>query len=231
MFTAEFRQLEVLRQAAQDRGSELIPVTKEEIEAVTQEEMDGFSYHAHPDNIALALKVCADLGVDRQTAISGMWKARPDAGAMTEHRIEFFGKKIYFVNGFAANDPESTEQIWRMTLDKHSTVKKTVALFNCRADRPDRSMQLGRAYVQWPQADHVVLMGGGTYIFARAAVAAGLEESKLIFLEGNKVDEIFESLVGLIRSTGLIMGMANIGGQGLDLVSYFRNREAPMEAL
>jgi gamma-polyglutamate synthase len=230
LFTAERRQFSVLESAAKDRQSEIFGVTDQDIATITEEELETFSYHAHPDNVALALKVCAEFGVERSVALAGMQQSRPDVGAMTDHLIHFFGKNVVFVNGFAANDPESTEQIWRSTLKRYEETGTTIAVFNCRGDRPDRSIQLGGAYARWPQADRVVLMGTGTYLFARAAIRAGLDESKFVFLEGSRTDEIFESIIGLIRADGLVMGMANIGGQGLELVSYFKNREAPKGA-
>ena len=33
-------------------------------------DLDGFLYREHPDNLALALRVCADLGIDRAVALA-----------------------------------------------------------------------------------------------------------------------------------------------------------------
>ncbi len=46
--------------------------------AVTPTDLAGFSYTEHAENLALALAVCAELGIDRQTALGGMWRAAPD---------------------------------------------------------------------------------------------------------------------------------------------------------
>jgi len=229
LFTSEQRHLRLLHGAAEDRGARLVVVDSEAIAAVTEEELKGFRYTEHPDNVALALAVCAELGLDRETALRGMWKTRPDAGAMTEHRLDFFGREIAFVNGFAANDPESTERVWRMALQRHPDVARRVALFNLRDDRPDRSLRLGRACAAWPLADCYVLTGGGTYLFARAAAAAGLDPARLSFAEDQRVDEIFETVVGLCGRRSLVVGMGNMGGQGVELTEYFRNRAAPGE--
>ena len=48
-----------------------------------------------------------------------MCKAKPDPGATTDHELNYFGRQIYFVNGFAANDPESTERIWNMAIERY----------------------------------------------------------------------------------------------------------------
>jgi poly-gamma-glutamate synthase PgsB/CapB len=224
LFTAERRHLDILAHAARDRGSSLIAVGEGEIASVTPEELAGFSYVEHAENVALALRVCAELGVDRTTALRGMWRARPDPGVLTTHELDFFGRRLVFVNGFAANDPESTERIWNMALDRFPGVEKRVAIFNCRADRPARSVQLGRACVTWRPADHYVLIGSGTFIFARAAAAAGLDMTKIVLAEDRPVPEVFELVVDLVGASSLVMGMGNIGGPGLPLVRYFRNR-------
>ena len=114
LFTAEVNRLAVFRTATADRESTLISVGPEEAAAVTDEEMEQFQYVEHKENVALALRVCTDLGIERNLALAGMWKAPADPGVMTVSHISFFGRDIYFVNAFAANDPQSTEQIWNM---------------------------------------------------------------------------------------------------------------------
>ena len=44
------------------------------------------------------------------------------------------------------------------------------------------------------------------------------------FAENRRVDEIFENIIELAGESSLVMGMANIGGIGMDLVRYFANR-------
>jgi poly-gamma-glutamate synthase PgsB/CapB len=229
LFTCEQRHLPTFAQAARDRNSQLFVIGDTEVAAVTHDEMAKFLYVEHAENVALALAVCGDLGVERAVALRGMWKAEPDPGAMTDHVVDFFGRTLYFVNGFAANDPESTERIWRMAIERYPRADKRIALFNCRADRPDRSQQLGSHCVNWPRADYYVLIGSGTYAFARAADAAGLDIERVEFAENGRVEEIFEAILELAAERTLVMGMGNIGGPGLDIVRYFRNRSRPVE--
>jgi len=224
LYTGERKHYAIFEYAAKDRGTEIIQVGSQEAASVTREDMAGFSYVEHEENVALALRICMDLGVPREVALRGMWRARPDPGVMSTHRLDFFGRNIWFVNGFAANDPESTEHIWNIALDRFPDVARRVAIFNCRLDRPDRSQQLGRACVRWRPADYYVLIGGGTYIFGRAACKAGLDMRKIVFAEHRDVADLFELVIDLAGSSCLVMGMGNIGGMGLDLVRYFRNR-------
>jgi poly-gamma-glutamate synthase PgsB/CapB len=229
LFTASERHLDVLRRAADDRDTEMVALTPAEIDAVGRAELDRFSYLEHASNLALALRVCAEVGVDRQTALEGMWSARPDPGVLTLHEIAFFGRRLLFANGLAANDPESTGRIWRTVLELVPNVERRIALFNCRVDRPDRSRQLGEACVDWPPADNYVLMGTGTYIFARAATRRGLDIRKLVIVENREPNQIFETLLERCGRSALIMGMGNVHGGGEELAQLFRNRGTAVE--
>lgn len=228
LYTAERRHLDVFKMATADRRSTLVAIEQEDVDAVTEEELSGFSYIEHAENVALALAVCTDLGVDRATALRGMCEAKPDPGALTAYELNFFGRRIVFVNAFAANDPESTERIVEMVTRQFSDCGPRVILVNCRADRPDRSRQLGESAPGWASSeeDHYVLIGTGTYIFAKHATEQGLGPGRVTYAEGARIEEIFETLVEHAPAGGaaLIIGIANIGGQGLDLVRYFKNR-------
>jgi poly-gamma-glutamate synthase PgsB/CapB len=230
LFTAERRQLAILEEACKDRGTELVAIGEGEVAAVSPEDLAGFKYTEHAENVALALAVTADLGIEREVALAGMQGCRPDPGALTEHALDFFGRRLVFVNGFAANDPVSTEQLWKMAIEKYPGLRTRIMLVNCREDRPDRSIQLGQELPRWSSADFVVAMGTGTYLFVRAAARAGLDPSKLEIVEDAGEDEIFERVVGLVDESALVFGMGNIGGQGLPLTRYFANRAHPKRA-
>ena len=224
LFTAEGKFLDVFENAARDRQARLIQVTSEEVAAVTDQELEGFQYVEHRENVALALRVCADLGIDRQTALKGMWKAPPDPGVMTISHIRFFGRHIYFVNVFAANDPESTEKLWNMALEKFPDTEKRIIIFNCRSDRPHRSAQLGVACSQWQPADSYILMGSGTQFLERAAISKGVPPKKFVSAEHQSDGDIFEVVIEQAGRSAVVVGMGNAKGQGLSLARFFRNR-------
>ncbi len=224
LFTGERDYMDEFRQAGRDRQTEVDFLSQDEIDNIKDEEMAGFDYVEHKENVALTLKVCRSMGVPRDVALRGMWKTRPDPGAMSEFVLDFYGRKITFSNGFAANDPESSETIWRMALDRHRDVERRIMVLNARYDRPDRSRQLAEALPGWPPADAYVVMGSGVYVLFRAAVANGMDPSRLVYAEGMPVDRIFEEIMGLSGRSALVMGIGNIGGPGLELVTYFHNR-------
>jgi poly-gamma-glutamate synthase PgsB/CapB len=224
LFTAERDYLNEFAAAWKDGESELRVVEAGEIEAISDDDISGFPYVEHKENVALALKVSEALGVPRQVALRGMWNAQPDFGAMSESEIEFFGRKVMFINGFAANHPESSETLRRISYEKNGQIKRKIMVLNSRSDRPDRSKQLGEAMGLWPKADKYILIGSGVYVLFRKAVASGIEASRFVYAEGMKVDRIFEEIMAASGKSAMVTGIGNIGGPGIELVNYFRNR-------
>jgi len=160
-----------------------------------------------------------------------MRTAEPDVGALREFQIEFFGRSVVFVNGFAANDPVATEKVWRLTLGRHPDAASRILVINCRLDRPDRSRQIGQALAGWPPADHYLLIGTGTYALARTAVSNGLTATRLTPLEGKTAHDVLEDIMGVCGRTAVVMGAGNIAGIGLELLRLFQNRVRPPETV
>ena len=77
VFTADACHADIFSYAALDRGSRLVMVSRAEVAAVTEADLAGFRYTEHAENVALALAVCTELGIDRATALGGMRLAAP----------------------------------------------------------------------------------------------------------------------------------------------------------
>jgi poly-gamma-glutamate synthase PgsB/CapB len=229
LFTCEREHAAPMIQACEDRGSEFVGTTEDDVANITEEDLAGFPYQEHAENVALVLSICADLKIERQTALDGMYKSPPDIGVLKEYKIDYFGRKLFFVNAFAANDPVSTGRIWESSVAKREGIMR-IALFNCRADRPDRSYSLGEACVEWSPADLYLLIGTGTHAFTRAALKNGIDPEKIHYADGKNASQIFETMLSVSGQSALIIGMGNIGGPGLDLLQMVKNRCAPEES-
>jgi len=230
LFTAEQVHLPIIQEACQDRGTTCIAVDRHDVAAIHDADMEGFSYLEHKENVALVLKILDHFHIPRDKAIKALWTTRPDPGAMSEHHLSFFGREIIFVNGFAANDPQSTAMVWDAALKRNPGSHRRVGIFNLRADRPTRTLQLARDVDFWMKADRLVLMGDGSYLFAKEAAHRGYNPANMVFADSYTVEQVFERIVETCGSRALAVGMGNIGGQGLDLVRYFRNRSLPEDS-
>lgn len=109
-----------------------IPVSKTaDLEALAAR----FSYEMFAENLALALTVARQLGIDPKTAEAGLLKARPDPGM----RGPFLVGQSLVVNGFAANDLTSAQLLLDRARQEHDFMRAPVwLLFNSRADREFR---------------------------------------------------------------------------------------------
>ena len=230
LFTTERKYLPTLQNAAVDRDSNLVALNASEVAEVTQAELEKFSYVAHAENVALALRVCAELGVSRETALQGMWSAEPDPGVMKVLHVRKMRKRIAFVNGFAANDPESTGYIWNMMLARHENMQTRIAIINCRHDRRCRSVQLAQAVNSWQPADHYILIGTGTEIFRQAAIDSGLSELSMVCLEDVDSATLVEEIEKRSGDSAIVMGMGNTAGPGLKLFEYLEDLPSQRQA-
>ncbi|MCA9067994.1 MAG: poly-gamma-glutamate synthase PgsB [Planctomycetaceae bacterium] len=228
LFTAERdpKQLRILENVAMDRQSKIVPVDDSAIENITAADLQGFSYIEHPDNVALSLQVCQAVGVERSVALAGMWQATPDPGAMSQWTWEQQGRRLVFVNAFAANDPQSTDRIWSLANTMNAQADTRIAVVNCRTDRPDRSIQMAEMCATWNNLDNVLAIGTGTDIFMKRAAGLGVHSSRLHAAERQPADSIINRLRDVAGHMGLVMGLGNIAGVGMELVDLFRNRAA-----
>jgi len=224
LYTAERKYLDHFTHAAEDRETELVPIDELAVAGVTAEDLDGFSYVAHAENVALALRICADFGIDKQTALRGMWAATPDPGVMRVIQPRFqtgaMHQRLAIVNGFAANDPESTAHIWHMMLERYEQSQTRIAIVNCRHDRKSRSVQLAEAMPQWQPADHYLLIGSGTEVFHRVACEHGIDPMSMVSLEDASVTEVVDEIRRRAGDSAIVMGMGNTAGPGLKLFDY-----------
>lgn len=226
-YTTPGPYLPLFQRACRERHSETVLVDPEGSDRITEDELRQLPYIEHADNVALALRVCRDLAVPRAMALGGMRAARPDPGALTVSETRLDGRSLTFVNGFAANDPESTHTVWELALHRSGAGKRRIALVNCRLDRAERSQQLGRAIADWSPADSYVIVGTGTHFFTNAAAKSGLDRSRLHVAEQEDARTILGRIAQLAGDDNLVVGLGNIGGVGLELLEAVRRAEQP----
>ncbi len=222
LFTAERERTGILEARARERGA-VFHVSDSSI--VSGDDLAGFSYIEHAENVALALDVCGHLGVERTIALAGMQAATPDPGALRRYRVEVGGRIVDFVNAFAANDPDSTLLIWqRLGLETPRPGVQRIVLANCRPDRLQRSAQIAEFVARRVSADHVVLSGEGTDLVAYQAVGYGLAQERISNLGDRSAESIYEHVLDLVQDEAVVVGIGNIVGLGEEIVLHFSNR-------
>lgn len=215
--TAEVDRFAILQEEADARDCELIYADPE---TVSDAELRGFSWFTFKENVAIALKVAELLGVERETALQGMYDAPPDPGVLSVERyVTPDGKKLRFANVFAANDPESTLMNVNQLLDLGAVHRPLNVVINCRPDRVERNGQMGEIIPDL-QPDKVFVIGHP----AKSAIDAIPAEwrSRAVDLGGDRRDpeEFMRELLGGLGPDSSLIAIGNIHGQGELLLEH-----------
>ncbi|MER6045921.1 poly-gamma-glutamate synthase PgsB [Streptomyces sp. NPDC001793] len=210
--TAEQERLPILKEEADKRSCRLISVDPE---SVTDEELRGFSWFTFKENVAIALAVAELLGVDRATALRGMWEAPPDPGVLSVERYRTpGGGRLRFANVFAANDPESTLMNVRQ-LEQLGAIRRPLnVVVNCRPDRVERNGQMG-AIVPALAPETVFLIGHPTKS-ARDGIPPDWSSGRVVDLGGERRDarELTRAILAEVAPDSSLVAIGNIHGQG-----------------
>lgn len=209
----------VVGRVARARGSALRVSRPEEVKPAA---MSGFRYLEHEENVATVLEITRLVGIADDVAIRGMHKAMPDVGVCARWDLDHHGVAIEFHNIFAANDLESTVTIWQK-LGLRATGPDepwtSVALFNLRSDRIDRSLQFAESVEKAIIADHYVLIGG-VPPSVQKRFEAQIPLGRLWVLGDGPVEGIFDRIAALGKPRARIGGAGNIGGIGHKVLEF-----------
>jgi gamma-polyglutamate synthase len=181
-------------------------------ETVTDEEMAGFGWITFKENVAIALAVAGLLGVNRSSALAGMWSAPPDPGVLEVKRYLVTGKLLRVANVFAANDPQSTLMNVRRLLTSKAIGRPLHLVINCRPDRIERNGQMGELVADI-EPERIVLIGTPTRS-ARVAIPQNWHD-RIVDLGGTRdALELVAEIVGGIDEQASLVAIGNIHGQG-----------------
>ncbi|MGN0422549.1 MAG: poly-gamma-glutamate synthase PgsB [Lachnospiraceae bacterium] len=195
-------------QIAEERHTKYYIIDDSEI---TQEYIDSFEYKLFDHNCAVALAAARALGIPDDIAYRGMLKAHPDPGALQMTEI---GKGAVFVNGFAANEPSSSLEIWELIQTTDYAWQNPIVVMNCRPDRIDRTQQFVKDF--FPHIPNCTLLVIGE---ATSACVTAYNKGKFPnvvefkCIEGKNVPEVMKYLEPIMANR-VIFGVGNIHGIG-----------------
>lgn len=215
--TAEKDRFHVLQEEADARNCRLIYADPE---IVSDEELRGFSWFTFKENVAIALVVAELLGIDRETALQGMYDAPPDPGVLSVERYVGPGdKRLRFANVFAANDPESTLMNINQLLDLGAINRPLNVVINCRPDRVERNGQMGQI-VPDLQPDKVFVIGHPSKSAIDAIPADWRGRAVDLGGDGRDGEEFMNELFDHLSADSSLVAIGNIHGQGEILLEH-----------
>ena len=215
LITGEEQKPEILKNVAAANNTEFIQSDETQI---TLKDLDNFSYMEHPANVAVALDVCTKVGVDRDIALSGMHKVKPDLGALIAWYLDKDDKRIQFINGMAANDPVSTLQIWKFIIDRYPAEGGTCVFFNSRDDRPIRTRQMIELTLEEIKPDHFIIRGDKVENTVQRLLHHSPGTKVQIIGLNDNFDTVVDTLIDLPHDT-LIYAIGNQVGAGQELLN------------
>lgn len=220
LFTAEDRMTHFLEKKTKKLKTELVV---SDGASVSTEEMEGFTYFEHPENVALALALCDSLKIDRQTALKAMKKTAPDEGALRKFSYQHSQHQVQFYNALAANDPESSMMIWKNIQKMEGDNKQYMVLINCRKDRKERSEQL----VQMASTlhfDQLVLTGENVDLVEALALKQSITKQQVLQVGQKGPEKQAQDILIKVEKDTVIVAFGNMGAGGIELSKYFEER-------
>lgn len=217
-FTAEPEQNQVMARIAVKRGTEFNLVSDDSFD---HRVLSRFSYVEHPQNVALALKVCEAAGVSRDKALSGMIRVKPDLGSLQVWNLRIEGKQYLFINGMAANDPVSTFQIWKMVINRYPVLGNTCVFLTTRDDRRSRTFQLLEMVYTEIKPQHLLIRG--TKLESAVHFIENLEPglTPTLIPTGASDDEVLQA-IARIPEDSIIYAIGNQVGAGQRLLDSLK---------
>ena len=185
---------------------------------VTTNQVAGFPYIEHPQNIAVALKVCDVLGVNKEIALDGMQNSQPDPGALVVNNVDFGRGKVYFINSMAANDPVSTLQIWNIVKNMFSSKKYFTIYLNCRDDRRSRTQQLLELIYKNIKPQKAIIRGKKIEVLVNKIASFSPDTITEVIQEDEPVQYSIDKFKEL-PSESLLFAIGNQVGFGQDLIN------------
>ncbi|TXC76115.1 poly-gamma-glutamate synthase PgsB [Luteibaculum oceani] len=219
LYTAEDRFGGLLTEKSKKRNSEIY---FSDLGQVSQQDMKGFTYLEHASNVALALDICEDLGVDKTVALEAMKKSVPDEGVLRKYEIDVSQKKIVYYNGLAANDIESSIMIWK-NISSIEDFDAGYLLLNGRKDRKDRTISLLSGFSS-VALDGLIICGDNVELSRSIALKHGFLEDKVHVISSYDPEVRFNQIMEFIASNSMIFSVGNMGAGGAEMSEYFAQK-------
>ncbi|MDO5733900.1 MAG: poly-gamma-glutamate synthase PgsB [Eubacteriales bacterium] len=171
-----------------------------------------------PANCAAALAVAKALEIPEDVAIRGILKAAPDPGAMRIQEISSAKGNGFFVNAFAANEPESSLKIWDLIGRLNLPLDNPLILFNTRADRVDRTRLFAKDFFPLLPEAEVVVIGESAKSFIKEVKRGRYPKITRVYdLTQHSTAEIAKILQSLAGGR-TIFAVGNLHGAGEEVI-------------
>ena len=217
VFILEKEQREIFEETAKKSGGRVIPIPSDISTDLIRNTPQ--LHKEFPDILDLVYGVSKHLGINQDAILTGLRTAQYDTGKnkIWHYKLNGVGGECFVVNGFAANDPESTSYLIAKTRDElQATSGQFIGLLNLRADRGDRTLQ-------WIQALH----RNSSQFFNRLYIIGShrnIIKRKLgwaVTLKDTSPEKIMSKILPELNNGDILFGCGNIAGLGQGLIDLW----------
>jgi len=218
VFIPEEENRPIFQEAAERMGAEMM-VVRDGLSRSFTKQASMLDLRLFSENLDLVVALAEHLNIDDKTVMAGLEKTAGDVGSLRiwRHRCDESGKAVFFVNGFAANDPDSTrrvlEEVKRVLPD---TWGRSVGVLSLRSDRGDRTMQwldvlTGRFSGLF---DTLYVTGAHANVFRNKVKGAKV-------LKNKSPERMTKTVMADADDGTVIFGFGNMMGEGRRLVTHW----------
>jgi poly-gamma-glutamate synthase PgsB/CapB len=217
VITNEKGFLKRIKEKASAKNSTVI--TTETLEDRLRERLP---YEVFPENVALALAVCREAGIDLSQSETGImnWISKSTSPLTTIHANS---KNIRFLNAFSVNDIDSTKTFlshWETVSDHQG---KLSVILNTRADRPVRT----DLFSEWIAGDMqsfetIILTGNHKGRAKNTLLRSGVDRDKVKCWTRRDRGNLKSILANSVDDGSFVAGVGNIGGEGFNILNELR---------
>ncbi len=228
LFTSEKQHFQLLKNICDKRKSKIV---LSEESKISKDEILGFDYIEHRENVALALDICSHLGIDKATALKGMYRAIPDEGVLRYYNVKEYNKEITLFNALAANDPQSSLMIWEKLKVDNRLIGSKGLLINTRQDRLDRARQLVEMAAEFlvNEIEYLFLIGQSCKFVERIALDSKIPENKIFNIGYDTPENVYKQIFNVCNELTSIVAVGNMGCIGAPTVEYFKSKVSKIE--
>jgi len=213
----------VFRRTAESKNAKILQVPENAYSECLDRE-NGVLSSEFDENVRLSLAVAEFLGQDTPEAFRAMSGALPDFGGL---KVWFALRHPslqdwYFVSGFAANEPESTQLVLSKLRTNLLLEDRTViGVLNLRGDRGDRTLQWYDALRSGKFPEIRKLICVGDHASAMTRKLKKYVGAELYAWRNFHPEKMLARLSAIEKEKAVVIGMGNMGGAGRRLVDYW----------
>ncbi len=216
LITPEGPHLRPFERTAEKRGCRMITVGRRDHEAAVQA-ASRLLPREFPENLRTALAVVDFLGIPMDTAVRGMRGMQPDFGSLRVWTVRLGRpeRTWFLVSGFAANDPESTHDVFeKLKAMGLLQARRVIGLLNFRGDRGDRTRQWREAAEKgsFPAMHKLAIIGDQARMMV--SVLRDHLDMEIITADWRSPEACLSHLSEEDNRETVLVGMGNMGGMG-----------------